>query len=42
MGDERETSVDSRHSSVGCITTDQMVGKIVYRIWPFDNLGIIK
>ena len=42
MGDERETSVDSRHSSVGCITTDQMVGKIVFRVWPFDGFGTVK
>ena len=42
MGDERETSVDSRHSSVGCISLDQMVGKIVYRVWPFDVFGSIQ
>lgn len=41
MGDERETSVDSRHSSVGCIATDQMVGKIVYRVWPFEAFGAV-
>ena len=41
MGDERETSVDSRHSSVGCISTDQMVGKIVYRVWPFAVIGAV-
>ena len=41
MGVERETSVDSRHSSVGCIATDQMVGKIVYRIWPFEAFGAV-
>ena len=42
MGDERETSVDSRHSSVGCISTDQIVGKITYRVWPFDVIGFVK
>ena len=41
MGEERETSVDSRHSSVGCIATDQMVGKIVYRVWPFEAFGAV-
>lgn len=41
MGDHRETSVDSRHSSVGCITEEQLVGKIVYRVWPLDNFGSI-
>ena len=42
MGDHRESSVDSRHSSIGCISTDQMVGKIVYRVWPFEALGTVK
>lgn len=42
MGDQRDTSVDSRHSSVGCVSVDQMVGKIVYRVWPFEALGTVK
>ncbi len=42
MGDQRDTSVDSRHSSVGCITSDQIVGKIVYRVWPFEVFGFVK
>lgn len=42
MGDERETSVDSRHSSVGCISVDQIVGKIVYRVWPFETFGFVQ
>ena len=42
MGDQRDTSVDSRHSSVGCITGDQIVGKIVYRVWPFEVFGFVK
>lgn len=41
MGDHRETSVDSRHSSVGCITQEQIVGKIVYRVWPMESFGMI-
>lgn len=39
MGDQRETSVDSRHSSVGCIAQDQIIGKIVYRVWPMEAFG---
>lgn len=42
MGDHRETSVDSRHSSVGCIAGEQMVGRIVYRVWPFDVFGKVE
>ncbi|MBQ3560892.1 MAG: signal peptidase I [Oscillospiraceae bacterium] len=42
VGDHRSTSVDSRHSSVGCISEDQIVGKIVYRVWPFEVFGTIE
>lgn len=42
MGDQRDTSVDSRHSSVGCISADQIVGKIVYRVWPLEVFGTVK
>ena len=39
MGDQRATSVDSRHSTVGCISGEEIVGKIVYRVWPFEAFG---
>ncbi len=42
MGDHRETSIDSRHSTVGCVAADQIVGKIVYRIWPAASFGSIE
>lgn len=42
VGDHRETSVDSRHSSVGCIAEEQLVGKIVYRVWPMKAFGAVK
>ena len=42
MGDERETSVDSRHSSVGCISDDQIIGKITYRVWPLEVFESVK
>ena len=42
MGDERNTSVDSRHSTVGCITQEDMVGKITFRVWPLKDFGQIK
>lgn len=41
MGDLRATSVDSRHSTVGCVSEEQIVGKIVYRVWPFEAFGSI-
>lgn len=39
MGDHRATSVDSRSSAVGCIAEEQVVGKIVYCVWPLDSFG---
>lgn len=34
MGDHRETSIDSRSSVIGCITTDYTIGKIMCKFWP--------
>jgi len=37
MGDHRETSIDSRSSVIGCIAEDQMIGKIICRVWPISQ-----
>ncbi len=34
MGDQRESSVDSRLTQVGCVPLEQIVGKIVFCVWP--------
>lgn len=39
MGDHRSTSIDSRNSAVGCIADEQIVGKIVFQVWPLDKIG---
>lgn len=39
MGDHRETSIDSRTSSVGCIADEYIIGKVILRIWPFERIG---
>ena len=41
MGDHRSTSQDSRNLTVGCIAEEQIVGRIVFRIWPLKRLGPI-
>lgn len=41
MGDHRSTSVDSRHTEVGCVSEEQIVGKIVFRVWPLPDFGTI-
>lgn len=42
MGDHRSTSADSRHSEIGCISEEQIIGKIVFRVWPFAGFGTVK
>ena len=39
MGDHRSTSVDSRNTAVGCVAQEQVVGKILFRVWPFSAFG---
>ena len=41
MGDNRAVSIDSRNTSIGCISEEQIVGKIVYRVWPFTKIGAV-
>ena len=39
MGDHRATSVDSRNSTVGCAAKEQIVGRIIFRVWPLSEFG---
>lgn len=41
VGDNRATSVDSRNQAVGCVAQEQLVGKIVFRVWPLNRLGAV-
>ena len=41
MGDNRSVSVDSRNTAVGCVAEEQIVGKIVFRVWPVETFGQI-
>jgi signal peptidase I len=38
LGDMRESSIDSRNTLVGCVENEQIIGKIFFRIWPFQSL----
>lgn len=42
MGDHRATSSDSRNTAVGCVAQEQVVGRVVLRVWPLDRFGVIK
>lgn len=39
MGDNRDSSIDSRNTTVGCIAEEQIVGRVVFRIWPLRAVG---
>lgn len=42
MGDHRDTSLDSRNSEIGCVSQDEIVGKIIFTAWPLNNFGVVK
>ena len=42
MGDHRSTSQDSRSTAVGCIAEEQIVGRIVMRVWPLESFGRVE
>lgn len=37
MGDHRSVSLDSRNTSVGCVSEDQIVGRLILRVWPLNT-----
>lgn len=41
MGDHRSVSVDSRNTAVGCVAQEQIVGRLVFRIWPLNGMGTL-
>ncbi len=42
MGDDREVSVDSRTMAVGCVDREQIIGKIIFRVWPVQDFGTVR
>lgn len=41
LGDHRSTSVDSRSSVIGLVSEEYIVGKIFFRIWPFNSISLV-
>ena len=41
IGDHRATSLDSRSTEVGCVAEEQLVGRIVFCVWPLNGIGTI-
>ena len=42
MGDNRNHSMDSRDPSVGVLKRSDLIGRAWMRIYPFDNIGVIR
>ena len=42
MGDHRATSIDSRSSVIGSIKDDQIIGHVVFRVWPLNEFGPVR
>ena len=42
LGDNRGVSVDSRSADVGFVDYDSILGKVIFRLYPFKDLGVIK
>lgn len=42
LGDHRSVSIDSRSSVIGCVTKEQLIGRVIFRVFPFNSFGIIK
>ncbi|MBO5500711.1 MAG: signal peptidase I [Clostridia bacterium] len=41
MGDHRSTSADSRNTAVGCVAEEQIVGRMILRVWPLRSINWI-
>lgn len=42
MGDNRESSIDSRSATIGDISKEQIEGKVLFSVWPLNKIGIVK
>ena len=41
MGDHRDVSIDSRNTSIGPVAEEQIVGRIIYNLWPLSEFGAV-
>ena len=40
LGDDRSSSLDSRTSLIGTIKKENIIGKIILKLWPINKVGI--
>ena len=41
LGDERESSIDSRNSTIGTIAKEDIIGEVIFKVWPIKEFGIV-
>lgn len=41
LGDKRSNSVDSRNTVIGAISREDIIGKVVVRVWPLSKIGLV-
>ena len=41
MGDNRDLSMDSRHPSIGLVPEDEIIGRVLLRVYPFGSFGTV-
>jgi signal peptidase I len=41
LGDNRSVSVDSRSAQIGCVSDEQIVGRLLLRVWPLTELAAL-
>ena len=39
LGDHRSVSVDSRSNTIGTVTKEQVIGEVLFCVWPLDHVG---
>ena len=42
MGDHRSESIDSRSKLEGCVSEEQVIGRVAFRLWPLQDIGFLK
>ena len=42
MGDNQESSIDSRSAVIGDVSKEQIEGKVLFSVWPLNKIGIVK
>lgn len=42
LGDHRSASIDSRSSTIGTVSDDQVIGSVFLKVWPLKNLGTVR